>query len=125
MSGSRATRPKPDWPTLGQFLDIIDDVVQLIGDADHIGIGTDMSLGSYPDHRSDPWGEADYPNISAEYGRRVTPDIRSPRRSLDGFSDYAEVVHLADALSRRGYSDAQVQNILGENYLRLCAAVWR
>ena len=114
-----------DWPTLAQFVGIIDDVAQLTGGTAHIGIGTDMSLGTYPDHRADPWGEADYPNISAEYGRRVTADIRSPRRSLDGFSDYPEVVNLANALLARGYTEAQVSGILGENYLRLFAAVWR
>jgi membrane dipeptidase len=118
-------RDQQGWPTLGQFVNIVDDVVQMIGDADHIGVGTDMSLGTYPDHRHDPWGEADYPNISAEYGRIVTPDIRSPRRSLDGFSDYPEVVQLADELRRRGYTDAQVHGILGENYLRLFARVWQ
>jgi membrane dipeptidase len=106
-------------------VDIVDAVVQMLGDAGHIGVGTDMSLGTYPDHRRDPWGEADYPDISAEYGRRVTPDIRSPRRSLDGFSDYREVVQLADELLRRGYTDAQVRGILGENYLRLFGEVLR
>lgn len=118
-------RDQQDWPTLAQFVDMIDDVAQMIGDADHIGIGTDMSLGTYPDHRHDPWGEPDYPDISAEYGRRVTPDIRSPRRSLDGFSDYPEVVRLADELLRRGYTTPQVHGILGENYLRLFAVAWR
>jgi microsomal dipeptidase-like Zn-dependent dipeptidase len=54
----------------------------------------------------------------------VTPDIRSPRRSLDGFSDYPEVVNLANALVARGYTDAQVRGILGENYLRLFDNVW-
>lgn len=114
-----------EWPTLAQFVDIVDDVAQMVGGTDHLGIGTDMSLGTYPEHRSDPWGEADYPHISAEYGRRVTPDIRSPRRSLDGFSDYPEVVRLAEELLKRGYTDAQVHGILGENYLRLFAQVWR
>jgi len=118
-------RDQQDWPTLAQFVAIIDDVAQRVGGADHIGIGTDMSLGTYPEHLVDPWGDADYPNISAEYGRRVTPDIRSPRRSLDGFSDYPEVVNLANALLARGYTETQVSGILGENYLRLFAAVWR
>ncbi len=117
-------RDQRDWPTLSQFVEMIDDVAQMVGGTDHLGIGTDMSLGTYPDHRVDPWGEADYPHISAEYGRRVTPDIRSPRRSLDGFSDYPEVVNLANALVARGYTDAQVRGILGENYLRLFDNVW-
>jgi membrane dipeptidase len=117
-------RDQHDWPTLAQFVDIIDDVAQMGGGTTHIGIGTDMSLGTYPDHRSDPWGEADYPHISAEYGRRVTADIRSPQRSLNGFSDYPEVIDLANALLARGYTDQDVHGILGENYLRLFAGVW-
>jgi membrane dipeptidase len=113
------------WPTVDEFVACIDHVAGLAGDADHIGIGTDMSLGSYPLHEADPWGEPDYPSISAEYGRHVTSDIRSPRRSLDGFSDYPEIVAVADRLLARGYSDAQVHGILGENYLRLFDRVWK
>lgn len=112
------------WPTLDEFIEIVDHVVALAGEADHIGIGTDMSLGSYPYHEADPWGGPAYPSPSDEYGQVITPDIRSPRRSLDGFSDYAEIVTVAERLSARGYSDAQVHGILGENYLRLFERVW-
>ncbi len=118
-------RDQQTWPTLDQFVAIIDDVAQMVGGAAHIGFGTDMSLGTYPLHGADPWGDADYPHISAEYGRRVTSDIRSPQRSLDGFSDYPEVMHLADRLLARGYRDEDVRGILGENYLRLFAQVWK
>jgi membrane dipeptidase len=112
------------WPTLDEFVAMIDHVAALAGNADHIGVGTDMSLGSYPPHDRDPWGEPAYPGVSDEYGRRVTADIRSPQRSLDGFSDYPEVVNLAERLSSRGYTDAQVHGILGANYLRLFERVW-
>lgn len=113
------------WPTLDEFVAMIDHVAQLVGDADHIGIGTDMSLGSYPPHGHDPWGEPEYPGVSTEYGRHVTADIRSHRRSLDGFSDYPEVVSLANRLLGRGYTESQVHGILGENYLRLFESVWK
>jgi membrane dipeptidase len=113
------------WPTLDEFIACIDHVAQLAGDADHIGVGTDMSLGSYPPHETEPWGDAEYPSISAEYGQHVTPDIRSARRSLDGFSDYAEITAVAERLLARGYSDSQVHGILGENYLRLFDEVWK
>jgi membrane dipeptidase len=113
------------WPTVDEFVACLDHVAQLAGDADHIGIGTDMSLGSYPDHHPDPWGAPADVSISEEYGRHVTPDIRSHRRSLDGFSDYPEIVNVAHALLARGYTDRQVHGILGGNYLRLFEAVWR
>jgi microsomal dipeptidase-like Zn-dependent dipeptidase len=113
------------WPTLDEFIACIDHVAQLAGDADHIGIGTDLSLGSYPPHTSDPWGEPAYVSISEEYGRHVTADIRSHQRALDGFNDYPEIVGVADRLLQRGYTDAQVHGLLGENYLRLFAGAWR
>jgi membrane dipeptidase len=113
------------WPTVDDFIACIDHVAQLAGDADHIGIGTDMSLGSYPPHETDPWGEPAYLPVAEDYGRDVTPDIRSPRRSLDGFSDYPEILNVASRLLARGYTDAQVHGILGENYLRLFSVVWK
>jgi len=111
-------------PTLEMFLRVIDYVAQLAGSARHVGIGTDLSLGTYPHHVSDPWGDATYPNPSAEYGRVVTPDIRSEKRMVEGFDDYPQVVGVADELLKRGYSDTDVRGILGENYLRLFEATW-
>src|SRR5690606_5556068 len=49
-----------EWPSLNDFIDHVDYVVQLVGSSEHIGIGTDMSLGTYPDHAHDPWGEPAY-----------------------------------------------------------------
>jgi len=112
-------------PTLDEFIDLIDYVAQLTGSTDHIGISTDMSLGTYPDHESDPWGAADYPNITAQYDRHVTADIRSPMRNVAGFSDFAEIVSVADRLLARGYSDGDVRKMLGENFLRVFEAVWQ
>ena len=112
-------------PTVDEFIDHVDHVAQVTGSADHIGISTDASLGTYPDHWHDPWGEPDYPNPTAEYGAAVTPDVRSPLRQVDGFSDYAEVITLIERLGARGYADDAVSNILGENYLRVFDAVWR
>lgn len=112
-------------PTLEMFLNVIDYVVQLVGSARHIGIGTDLSLGTYPRHDSDPWGDAAYPNPSEEYGRVVTPDIRSEKRMVEGFDDYPQVVDVADRLLQRGYTEDDVRGILGENYLRLFEATWR
>lgn len=111
-------------PTVDQFIDMADHVASLTGSADHIGIGTDMSLGSYPCRETDPWGAPDYGNPFAEYGERVTADPRSPLRNLDGFSDYAEVAFLAQRLGERGYLAEDIGKILGENYLRVASRVW-
>jgi membrane dipeptidase len=112
-------------PTVDDFIDMVDHVASLTGSADHVGIGTDMSLGSYPRHESDPWGAPDYENPFAEYGERICADPRSPLRSLDGFSDYAEVGRFAERLGERGYRAEDVGKILGESYLRAAARAWK
>ncbi|UCG87395.1 MAG: membrane dipeptidase [Gemmatimonadota bacterium] len=112
-------------PTLDEFIDLIDYVAQLTGSSDHIGISTDMSLGTYPFHESDPWGAPDYPDFTALYNRHVTADIRSPLRNVAGFSDFAEIVAVADRLLERGYSDDDVRRMLGGNLLRVFEAVWQ
>ncbi len=112
-------------PTLDEFIDHIDYVAQLTGSTDNIGISTDMSIGTYPAHEHDPWGAPDYPAFTAQYNEHVTADIRSPERNVDGYSDYAEIVHVAERLRARGYSEQDVRKILGENLLRVFAEVWR
>jgi membrane dipeptidase len=111
-------------PTVDDFIDHIDHVAQMLGTTDNIGISTDMSLGTYPDHESDPWGTPTYPAVTELYNRHVTADFRSPRRNLDGFSDYPEVVNLADRLLARGYSQEDVRKFLGDNFLRVFEQVW-
>jgi membrane dipeptidase len=119
---------KPDtdhWPTVDDFIDHIDYVAQLTGGTDHIGIGTDMSLGTYPDHEHDPWGEPDYPDVAGRYGRLITSDVRSPMRALDGWWNYTQVTNFVDRMLARGYSEDDVRKILGENYLRVFEQVWK
>jgi membrane dipeptidase len=111
-------------PTLDMYLAVIDYVAQLTGSTRHIGIGTDMSIGTYPLHGADPWGDADYPNPFTEYGRVVTADVRSERRMVDGFDDYPQVVDVANGLLQRGYTEPDVHAILGGNYLDLFASQW-
>lgn len=112
-------------PTVDEFINHIDYVVQLTGSTDHIGIGTDMSLGTYPDHLHDPWGEPIWPNVADTYSKLITADVRSPLRALDGFSNYPQITNLIDHLGRRGYSDDDIRKLLGENYLRVFGQVWK
>jgi membrane dipeptidase len=123
--GPLVLRPDAEeQPSLDDFIDMVDHVANLTGHTDAIGIGTDMSLGSYPVHTSDPWGGPDYGDPFADYGRKVTADQRSPRRNLKDFSDYAEIVNMIDRLASRGYSGQDIGKILGENYLRVAREAW-
>ncbi len=111
-------------PTLDDFIDHIDHVAQLLGSTDNIGVGTDMSLGTYPDHETDPWGETAYKDVTSVYNEHVTSNIRSPQRMVEGFSNYAEALNFIDKLKQRGYSDKDVEKILGANYMRIFNKVW-
>jgi membrane dipeptidase len=111
-------------PTREDFIRHIDHVAQMLGSADHIGIGTDMSLGTYPDHAHDPWGDATYRDVTGAYNEHVTDNIRSPRRMVEGFSFFPEVLNLAGGLKKRGYGEADIRRILGGNYLRVFREVW-
>jgi membrane dipeptidase len=111
-------------PTLDDFFHLIDHVTDMAGTADNVAISTDMSIGTYPDHPHDPFSPPEYPDIAAQYNQHVTADFRSPKRQVEGFEDYAQIVDVAESLLRHGYSDEDVKKILAENFLRVAQEVW-
>lgn len=114
-----------EWPTLEDLMAHVDHVAQLVGGTDHIGFGTDMSLGTYAHHVKDPWGEPSYPNPFGDYGELISSDTRSPMRALRDFNSFPQVLDFADKLLSRGYSDTDVRKILGENFLRVFDQSWK
>ncbi len=108
-------------PTLEHYADAIDYIVDLVG-IDHVGIGTDMSHGTYPDGdlvRGHATGVSDI------YGTYIEASPRSRLRYVEGFDDYGQLLNLVAALKRRGYSEEAVKKVLGGNYLRVFRSVWR
>jgi membrane dipeptidase len=97
---------EPD-PTVDTLLDHIDHVVNLVG-ADHVGIGLDFAEG---------WAE--------------DPTQRKKLLEIDGkIYDYPDGIdtisklpNIARGLASRGYSDRDVEKILGGNFLRVFEAV--
>ena len=67
----------------------IDYICQLVGSADHVAIGTDFDGGFGLD------------------------------KTIDGLDSVADLRLIGDALHRRGFSPAQVEGVLGANWLRL------
>jgi membrane dipeptidase len=112
-------------PTVDDYLEHVDYVAQLLGSTDNIGIGTDMSLGTYPDHWHDPWGEPTYKDVASAYNKIVTTNVRSRLRAVEGFSSYPEIHSVIAKLLQKGYTEQDVAKILGENYLRVYAQVWK
>lgn len=107
-------------PTLEHYIDAIDYIVNLTG-IDHVGIGTDMSHGTYPDGdliRGHATG------VSDVYGTHIEASPRSRLRYVEGFDDYSQLLNVVDALKRRGYNETDVEKVLGGNWLRVFKSVW-
>ena len=113
------------WPTLNDFIDHIDYIAQLTGSTSHIALATDMSLGTYPYHQADPWGDPAYPPGSPVYNRVITDDVRSPRRALQDFNSFSHLPAMIERLTERGYTDTDISGILGGNFLRIFGQVWK
>ena len=95
-------------PTLDTLLDHIEHVIRLVG-VDHVGIGTDFSEG---------WADS--------------PSHRKRLLEIDGrIYDYPQGIdmvtkfpNMAHGLVSRGYSDSDIEKILGGNFLRVFEQVW-
>lgn len=81
--------------TLEQAADHIDHVCQLAGNSRHAAIGSDLDGG---------------------FGREQSPS------DLDTIAD---LQHLTEVLSKRGYSDEDIAAIMHGNWLRLLRSAWK
>jgi membrane dipeptidase len=101
--------------TVEDVVDHIDHVVKLVG-IEHVGIGTDCDLMGYDKMQPDQYKElkAAY---KASYAFRDKIDT-------DGFNHPKKIYDLTDALIRRGYSDGNIQAVLGGNFRRLLGESW-
>lgn len=109
-------------PTVEDFIDAIDHVVGLVG-IDHVGIGTDMSHGTYPDGDL-VRGRSSKSTVGGPYAQHVEGSPRSRLRYVEGFDDYGQLPQVVEALSSRGYDEASVRKVLGENWVRVFKEVW-
>jgi membrane dipeptidase len=94
----------PDWKlghtdkslvTLRNVTDHIDHVCQLAGNAEHAALGSDLDGG---------------------FGKEQSPS------DLDTIADLAKI---ADILTSRGYTEADINKIMYENWLSLFKRAWR
>lgn len=110
-----ALRKNPAGVTLDDAIDHIDHYVQLVG-ADHVGLGLDILTG----HEKDDFGLLGYKE-SIYKGTWVNGVIQWPA----GIESLADVPRITERLLARGYKDADVENILGGNFLRVFTQVWK
>lgn len=94
MAGWRKGQPKEAVP-LGQVVAHMDHICQTLGDARHVGIGSDMDGG---------FGAADIP---------------------DPLDSEADLPLIATALREKGYTEDDVTGIMGGNWLGLLRRSWQ
>lgn len=101
--------------TIGNYVDHIDHVVELVG-IDHVGIGTDADLYGY---------DALPPEIykSLKEGYKSSYGFRD-KIDIEGLDHPKKMYDLTEALVQRGYSDDNIKAILGGNFKRVLGDIW-
>ena len=116
ITGVRMFVRDRDPTTIEHMVDHIDHVVKIAG-IEHVGIGSDADLNGYDD-------------MPAEQNAMLRGSYKSSyafrdKLDIDGFDHPRKTYDLAEALIRRGYSNADIQLVLGGNFRRLLAATWK
>jgi membrane dipeptidase len=101
--------------TVEHFIDHIDHVAKLIG-IEQVGIGTDMDLEGYDD----------MPAAQLSALKKGYKDSYAFRDKLDieGIDHPKRMFDVTEALIRRGYSDADIEGVLGGNFKRVLSEIW-
>ncbi len=107
------------WPTLVDFVDVIDYLVNLVG-IDHVGLGLDL----VPFWTAKEWDAPEHMDVAAGL---VYPHKEPPfeRVYVQGFNGIQDTIKITEELVTRGYSDDDIKKILGGNWLRLLKQVWK
>jgi membrane dipeptidase len=110
-------------PTLDDLLAHCDYLANLVG-VDHIGIGLDYFQGQAP---YAPLAEAQRLYQASIGSGRWKPETYPPPpfEYPQGVETPAQLPNLTQALLARGYTPDEVRQILGENFLRVFAQVWK
>ena len=107
--------------SIADFVDAIDDLVQLIG-IDHVGFGTDFTQ----DQPQSFWnyiGSQQGSKLPSTFFRE-SPGYAALAHSPSGLETPDKLPCLADALFGRGYKPSDISLILGGNWHRLFSQVW-
>ncbi len=115
ITGVRMFVRDRDPTTVEHMVDHIDHVANLVG-IEHVGIGSDADLNGYDDMEAGQLKQL-RAYFKASYAFRDKIDI-------DGFDHPQKIYDLTEALIRRGYSDSNIEGVLGGNFRRLLGGIW-
>jgi membrane dipeptidase len=107
--------PVSPQATLDVHLDQYDYIRKLVGE-DHVGLGPDFV-----------WGWGDTFVLNPESSLTFPPEALSvapPVMTVKGFEDISKLPNLVKGLQERGWSEEQLDKLLGLNWLRVYEKVW-
>lgn len=114
ISGVRQFVRDREPTSVEHIADHIDHVVKLVG-IEHVGLGTDSDLNGLDD-----MDKTELKGFVSGY--KSSYAFRS-KLDTDGFDDPLRFYNLTEVLIARGYSDANIQAVLGGNFRRLLGQV--
>jgi membrane dipeptidase len=100
--------------TLGEHLDHYDHAKKLVG-IEHIGIGPDFILGTGDQFEMDPDDSTAFPPWVMGPGKQTT---------VKDFEDISKLPNVIAGLKARGWSEPELDKLLGGNWLRVFGRVW-
>ncbi|MBI4280052.1 MAG: membrane dipeptidase [Armatimonadetes bacterium] len=112
---SQFAETRPDVrPTMDDFITHLEYLVRVAG-PEHVGIGTDILESNT--------------EVSWHAYTRTYQDVIGPYENLEtewpvGFARETFYRHVAEALLRKGYKEADIMGILGGNFLHVFTQVW-
>lgn len=110
-------------PNLSDYVRHLEHVVELVGIA-HVSLGTDFPIVSDLSKVSHIIERtmARYPGAVNKYAAAFGNDVRT--RYLSDCSSPAELPNLTRALLSRGWREADIRALLGENLIRVLGRIW-
>lgn len=107
----------PENTTINDYLDHVEYIADLVG-ADHVGIGTD-----WPMPQTKWMAIADKKYLAPLIG--FEPGDGPSTEWIHGIKDYRSFINITRGLVARGWSDGDISNFLGENWLRVFGECWK
>jgi membrane dipeptidase len=106
--------------TIEHVLDHVDYVAKLAG-LEHVGIGSDLDVVGNPNAVN---GGGFDPRTQPNFSRYQYHEDRDGAITIRGLNHEKRVFDLTEGLIRRGYTDSQIELILGGNARRVLASIW-
>jgi len=100
--------------TIEDYLEAIEYVINIAGE-EQVGIGTDFTQG---------WGPDFFDWITRDKGRARKLTEFGTILNPEGIRTIGEFPNLTAAMQQRGWKEARIRRVMGENWLRLLKAVW-